>query len=296
MIDMALKSMTGFGRGDARAKGVRAHVELSSVNRKTLDIRISLPRFASSLESRVVKEIRKCFSRGHITGTVDVSTDKGTHRTIVVDEAAAASYLSALRKTGRKLKLQDDLSLRNLLQFPDVVKVERPETDADSLFPVVSKALRTALKALSNMRAVEGEALTKDLAHRMEMLGNRLAQIEKLRPKVAAAYKSALLARLTKVGVKVASNDPLLLKELAVFADKADIAEEMTRLASHLAQADKLLLSAKPAGRTLDFLSQEMFREINTIGSKANNARIAKHVVLFKTELERVREQSQNVE
>ncbi len=293
---MALKSMTGFGRGEAASRGLRVEIELSSVNRKQLDVRVNLPRALGALESRIFKEIGKSFSRGCVTGSVTVAASSGSHRKAQVDHELAADYIVDLRKTAAELGLQDDLSARAILQLPEVVRVGHPEADATTVGPVVSKALKQALADLTVMRKKEGQALRDDIAHRLELMRSRLDRIAKMSPKVVARYRKALMERLSNSRIEISKKDPDLIKGLALFADRSDISEEVTRLDSHLKQAFGLLSSSKPVGRTLDFLAQEMFREINTIGSKANDAGISRHVVSFKTELERTREQAQNVE
>jgi uncharacterized protein (TIGR00255 family) len=183
-----------------------------------------------------------------------------------------------------------------LLDLPDVVHWGAAEEDSESAWAVIARALEGALEALAAMRAAEGQALAADLRRRLERLAAHLARVRALSPHVATRYRRALLDRLAQAGLTAEARDPVIVKEIAVFAERSDITEEITRLDSHLRQAAGLLKSRDPVGRTLDFLAQEMFREINTIGSKANDVRITRVVIQFKTELERVREQVQNLE
>jgi len=294
---MALKSMTGFGRGQANGRGLRVEVELSSINRKQLDIRINFPRNLSALESHVARLIGKSISRGCVTGAISVRSSKTAARgSIHVNEEGAEAFVSALRKAAHKLGLKDDLSAQTLLQLPDVVKIVHPEIGAEATWPVVTKAIAKAITSLTAMRKREGLALEKDMRLRLKQLCARVNRIAGRAPKVAANYRKTLLARLKEAGVTMDSRDPELLKKLALFADRCDIAEEITRLNSHMDQAAKLLSKTTPVGRTLDFLAQEMFREIIAIGSKANDTGISRQVIAFKAELERIREQVQNVE
>lgn len=293
---MALKSMTGFGRGESAAGGLRAEVELSSVNRKQLDVQVNLPRGLAVLESKITQDVGKAFSRGCITVSVRLAGSGGAQETLSVDEPLAAACVSALRRVAKKLKLKDDLSAQVLTRLPDVIKTRQPEVGADVVWPVARAAIGKAMISLAKMRAAEGVKLQKDISARLKLLRDLRGQIGVYSGSVTAKYREALLGRLKAAGFDLAADDPQMRKELAVFADRCDISEELTRLESHFAQASKLLGSSQPVGRPLDFLIQEMFREITTIGSKANDADISRHVVMFKTELERMREQVQNVE
>jgi uncharacterized protein (TIGR00255 family) len=294
---MALHSMTGYGRGDAFSKGMSVEVELSSVNRKQLEVRLNLPRSLASLESRMVERIQESLSRGQVTGGVVVRISEGLRqKSLRVDRHLALAYVNELRRTARALKLTDDLSASLLIGLPEVVSYSGADQDAEHVWPVLQKALRAAIKQLLAMREREGGSLALDLQRRFAKLEGHLDHIRREAPEVTRRYRLALQARLKQAGATLSADDPALLKELAIFADKSDISEEITRLDSHFKQAYGLLKSAEPAGRTLDFLAQEMFREINTIGSKANEVRITNQVIRFKTELERIREQVQNIE
>jgi uncharacterized protein (TIGR00255 family) len=296
-MTMALRSMTGYGRGAAAARGIRVETELNSVNRKQLEVRLNLPRPLVSLESRMVELIQESVSRGQVSGGVVVRVaGRMHHKSLRVDRELAGAYLAELRRTARGLRLTDDLSASLLLQLPEVVTYCGADQDAAYVWPVLRKSLREAIRQLVAMREREGAALANDLRRRFRKLEAHLDAVRREAPLVTRKYRQALRARLREAGVPVVANDPLLLKELALFADKSDVSEEITRLGSHLKQAYGLLKSAEPAGRTLDFLAQEMFREINTIGSKANEVRITNEVIRFKTELERIREQVQNIE
>lgn len=294
---MRLRSMTGYGRGEASSKGTRVVVELSTVNRKQLDVQINLPRGLAVLDARVTEEVQGAVSRGRINGEiVVVHGERPLQESIQVNEELAAAYVKAIRGAADKLNLQDDLSVSNLLTLPNVVRFENPKVDPDEVWPVIVRALRQALKALVAMREQEGKALGADLEARLAALEANLVHVKARAPKVAETYRKGLFQRLKEAGVSVADADDRLLREVALFADRADICEELSRLESHLVQARKLMKGKSTTGKSLDFLAQEMFREINTIGSKANDSGIAQRVVLCKTELERFREQVQNVE
>lgn len=294
---MALSSMTGYGRGDAVREGIGATVELSSVNRKQLEIKISLPRSLTVLESRVAERVQERLSRGFVSGTVTVrSTPAARRRALRVDDELAGATVRKLRAAASRLGLRDDLGAALLLSLPDVVHWGAAEEDSEAAWPAVAKALDGALAALAAMRRREGRALEADLRARCGRLRGFVERIRDEAPHVAPRYRRQLLARLSAAGLEVEARDPQVLKEIVLFAERSDISEEITRLDSHLRQGDGLLRTRAPVGRTLDFLAQEMFREINTIGSKANDVRITRQVIQFKTELERIREQVQNVE
>lgn len=294
---MSLRSMTGYGRGEAAARGIRVEVELNSVNRKQFEVRLNLPRTLVPLESRMVELIQLSISRGQVSGGVAVhAADSLKRKSFKIDSILAASYISELRRTSKALKLNDNLSAGLLLDLPGVVTHCGAVDDADYVWPVLEKALRMAVRQLVDMRLREGASLGKDLSRRVKTLELSLGEIRTLAPDVTRRYREALVKRLGQAGLGLDPHDPLLIRELTVFADRSDISEEITRLDSHLEQARGLMKSAEPAGRTLDFLAQEMFREINTIGSKANEVQITRQVIEFKTELERIREQVQNIE
>ena len=294
---MSVSSMTGFGRGEAHGRGIKVVAELSVVNRKQFDCHVSLPRELASLEARVHELLHAAIRRGHVKGSVDVAaTASGATAGLDVDLVLARKRVAALRQVAQKLNLPDDLTISKLLDWHDVVKVATPLQDADKLQPLVEQAVRAALVNVEVMRRREGLALAKDLTTRFGRLQKLAATIRQRAPQVVKAYRKTLAARLAVIHNGAKPEPQLLARELALFADRCDISEELTRLESHFAQAAGLLTGKESCGRTLDFLCQEFFREINTIGSKANDAKIARLVVAFKSELEAVREQAQNIE
>ncbi len=291
---MSTTSMTGFGRGEAREGGVSVTVELSTVNRKQFDCHVSLPREIAVLEPQVQTLLQKFIRRGDVKGSVTLSLGAASEMT--VDLPLAEARLAALRDAAKKLGLRDDLSASTLFQIPDAVRFAPPAIDAQSLWPLVSSALEIAAKSLVAMRRREGRVLAKDLSARLARLGEIRGTIVRRAAVSPAAYRDKLAQRLEKLADGVPADPELLARELVVFADRTDVTEEQTRLGSHLDQAERLMKSREPAGRALDFLCQEMLREINTTGSKACDAEIAAAVVEFKSLLETFREQVQNVE
>ena len=290
--------MTGRGAAAAAGRLARVEVELSSVNRKQLDVDVGLPRFLAAHESRVLETVQSRLSRGRVTGEIRVTWAEAAQAAgAKVDLGLARATVGALRAAAKKLDLPDDLKASDLLALPGLVAFEHGKRDLEALWPTVRQALEAALAKLQAMRKKEGAALGRDLRMRLGILRKLASEIAARAPGVVAAYRANLLKRIAAAlpGSDLAA-DERLLKEVALFADKADVAEELVRLDSHFRQADDLLKRGGVVGRALDFLVQEMGREINTIGSKANDGEIARRVVAAKAELERFREQVQNVE
>jgi uncharacterized protein (TIGR00255 family) len=290
-----LKSMTGFGAGCAKAGGVSVCIELSSVNRKQFDVSLRLPPAAAGFEAQAQKVLKEAVSRGRITGNVQIESPDGGGG-VQLDMKKAAAAVRQLRAAAKMLKLDDRLSAEALLRIPDLFQNDAAAAETDEIFQTLEKALRAALKKLDAMRAREGKALEADFRERLKTLDAVLDEIRMLAPAVVSKVRKKLFQGLEKCGIENIEKDERILREIALFGEKADISEEITRLKSHLQQFRGLMRSPEPAGRPLDFLAQELFREINTIGSKANDLEITKQVVAFKTELERIREQVQNVE
>ena len=295
---MAIVSMTGFGRGEAAAGGVKIVVELSTVNRKQFDCNFSMPRELVSLESKLHALVHAQVTRGYVKGLVSVTASGGESGAAgLLNLQQIEAQLSALRAAAAKLGLADDLTAASLLRLPDVLRPKVLPDDPQEAWPLIARATEAALASLAEMRRREGEALEKDLSKRFGALERLSRKIVRLAPAVPKAYKAVLekrLAELTGPGTVV---DPALVaREVAAFADRCDVSEELTRLASHFQQVAKALATGRACGRTLDFLCQELFREINTTGSKANEAEISRLVIDFKAGLEAAREQVQNVE
>lgn len=295
---MGLTSMTGRGAAAAAGRLARVEVELSSVNRKQLDVDVGLPRFLAAYESRVLELVQSRLGRGRVTGEIRVTWAEAAQAAgAKIDLGLARAAVGALRAAAKKLDLPDDLKASALLSLPGLVALEHGERDLEALWPTVRQALETALAKLQAMRKKEGAALGRDLRARLGTLRKLAQEIAARAPGVAETYRANLLKRIAAAlpGSDLAA-DERLLKEVALFADKADVVEELVRLDSHFRQAEDALKTGGVVGRALDFLVQEMGREINTIGSKANDAEIARRVVAAKAELERFREQVQNVE
>jgi len=271
-------------------------VEVSSVNRKQLDVRVNLPRGLGHCESLVQSPIQAVLSRGQVNVSVQVRAAGGAAAGFRIDRAAAAAGWRELRALAALLKCAQPVTLAQVLQLPNVIRAEDPLENPAAVEGLLLQALRAALIRHGRLRAREGRALARDLRGRLVRVRRALSVIRTAAPGVTERYRRNLLERLARAGVGGAAEDPSIAREIALFADRCDIAEEITRLDSHLNQAVRSLSAREPVGRSLDFLVQEMFREINTIGSKANDLAIAQQVIGIKTELERIREQVQNIE
>jgi uncharacterized protein (TIGR00255 family) len=271
-------------------------VEVSSVNRKQFDLRLAMSKSLAALEPQITELVHKEISRGSITVAVNlVDSDPVKAGSIRVDSELARAYLKQIRKIAAGLGLKDDLTAKSLLSLPGVVE-HAPVREGAAVWPIIKKALVQALKRFNSMRLAEGKAIAGDFAARLDRLETFLLAVKKEAPAITSAYRESLVGRLKKAGIETGEGGNRLMQEIAMFAERSDISEEIVRLESHMKQAGKMLVSAQPVGRSLDFLCQEMFREINTIGSKANSVEISRHVIAFKSELESVREQVQNVE
>ncbi len=294
---MKTRSMTGFGRGAAHADGIEADVEVTSVNRRQLDAHINLPRELAGLEPRIRSELGTSFRRGRVTVSVRITLSAAACRTAIqVNEDMARAGIEAVRAAAERLGLPDDLRASWLLRVPGWVTMEPAGHDTEAAWCAVEPALKKALRACGRMRLAEGKALGTEIERLLSGLTGRMERIGKRAPAVPLRYQRRLKAALKDIGAAALPEDGRLAREVALMADRCDIREELTRLESHLDQAKKCLRKAEPCGRTLDFLAQEMGREINTLGAKAGDAKISLEVVSFKAELEQLREQVQNIE
>ena len=290
---MSTLSMTGFGRGSAEAGGFRAEAELSSVNRKQFDCALSLPAGLSALEDSCRRIVASSLSRGHALLVVRVEAREGA---VAVDESLVRRRMAQLRAVAAAAGVPADLSLSDLARMPDILAAVSQFPDPEAARPAVEAAVSAAVESHRAMREREGRALRADLEARIGKLRAVRDRIASRAPLVPAAARDALARRVAELGSPLAPDDPALAREIALFADKCDVSEELTRLAAHFDHALALFDSPEPSGRKLDFLAQEMHRESNTIGSKANDAAIAAAVIEAKALVETFREQVQNIE
>jgi uncharacterized protein (TIGR00255 family) len=293
-----MKSMTGYGRGDCSQDGFKITVELSSVNRKQTEISVNLPREMEMLEAPIRDIINRYVARGRLT--VRVTLHAGASRQSArmhLNVPLAKAYARELSRLSRQLHLPGPVTLDHLARAPGVFQTDEQIAEEEDFWPAVEKSLKKALVAMVEMREREGAHLKKDLEQRITIMRRAVDQIRKHTPGVAKRYREQLLDRIKTAGLEAPGiEDDRLLKEVVYFADRSDISEELTRLQSHFKQFDECRNSKEPVGRMLDFLAQEMNREANTIGSKANDSLISREVVTLKAELEKFREQAQNVE
>jgi uncharacterized protein (TIGR00255 family) len=298
ILDGHMKSMTGYGRGECAQDGFKVTVELSSVNRKQSEISVVLPRELEVLEAQIRDVVNRSIARGRLTVRVALHTaEDRTSSQVRLNVPLAKAYVHELNRLAKDLKLTGPITLDLLARVPGVLQTDEEMADAEDFWPAVEKALQQALGTLLKMREREGSHLAKDLTARIGIMRKSTTQVRKQSPEVQKRYRESLISRIKSAGVGApGEDDERLLKEIVYFADRSDISEELTRLQSHFQQFDDCLNSKEPVGRTLDFLAQEMNREINTIGSKANDSLISRAVVTLKTELEKFREQAQNVE
>jgi len=288
--------MTGYGRGEADHAGTKISVELNSVNRKQSDIVINLPRDLAMLEPRIRQTINEKISRGRLNVMIGLQENANGAGALALDTALARSYHEAMLTLQKELSAPGEITIGTILQAPGVMRSPEHSVNADDAWPVVQRALNTALGDLVKMREREGKHLAKDLIHRLKTLRKEIKEVRALYPDVVKKYRAVLRERLEKAGLDLALDDERLLKEVTIFADRSDISEELTRLESHLRQFAHHLRKNEPVGRTLEFITQEIFRELNTLWAKSNDADISQHVVACKSELEKIREQIQNLE
>jgi uncharacterized protein (TIGR00255 family) len=288
--------MTGYGRGETDHAGTKFSVELNSVNRKQSDVVVNLPRDLLELEPRIRQTINESISRGRTNATISSHSGANGARNLALNTELARSYHEAMRGLQKELNAPGEITITTILQAPGVMRFPEEALNPEDAWPAVECALRAALADLIKMREREGKHLAKDLIHRLKAIRKKLKEIRALHPEVVKRYRAALLDRIQKAGLPLPSDDERVLKEVTFFADRADVSEELTRLDSHLAQFAHHLRSKEPVGRKLEFIIQEIFRELNTLGAKANDAAISQRVIACKADLEKIREQVQNLE
>lgn len=293
-----MKSMTGYGRGECSENGLKITTEVSSVNRRQAEVNVYLPRELEPLELQVRDEVNKRIARGRLT--VKIALHAGEtfcSGRVQVNIPLAREYALQMGKLARELALPDPISLDLLLRAPGVLRTEEELPDTESIWPVVQKSLLAGLDALVKMRQREGKHLAADLQARLAEMRKSVAQIRVRAPEMVKRYQEQLRKRIRNAGLDLPGlDDDRLAKEVIYFADRSDISEELTRLDSHFKQFAGSLKSPEPVGRMLDFLAQEINREVNTIGSKTTDSLISREVVKLKAELEKIREQVQNIE
>jgi uncharacterized protein (TIGR00255 family) len=291
-----MHSMTGFGRGSATADEGTATVEISCVNRKQAEVVIQSARELAELEPKIRKAVLNTISRGRIQISIQFERPPADAAPVRVDLRLVDALEEAFEKisTHRGRKIAPDAS--DFLRTPGIIRIEDGGISAEAAWSPVERALEVAIGQVLDMRKAEGDDLARDLSARLDVLDKTATAIATLAPGRPERYRDQLFKRLRDAGLELDLQDDRVLRELSVFADRCDVSEEITRLDSHFRKFRDYMAGEEPAGRPLDFLCQEIHREFNTIGSKASDAAIAQHVVEAKTELEKIREQVQNVE
>lgn len=289
-------SMTGYGKGSASGDGREMTVELKSVNHRYLDVGMRLPRHLSFLEDPIRSALTARLSRGHIDVFVNYRNLRSDARSVEIDTALLTAFVAAAKRANESLNLSDDLSLTAALRLPDVSNVREADEDTSAVLSLLASAINSAIDALAAMRGQEGDRLRVYLISCTNTIESLTEQIALRAPLVIAEYRVKLDERIQALLGNVEIDRARLATEVALFADKASIDEEISRLRSHISQMRALFDDTEPSGRKLDFVVQEMNREFNTIGSKANDGELTKLVLTGKAEIEKIREQVQNIE
>ena len=290
--------MTGFGRGEYATSVLIARVELSSINRKQAEVIVQMPRIYSELEAEIRKLALEKISRGRLTINIQLEPATDASAELKIDTNKVLALQAEIKRLNALPEADLDLKLTpaDILRFPDILTTNDNTVDIETAKEAILPALTAGLESFMTMRASEGGHLKQDTLDRLSELEEEAKQIAVYSPTVLKKYRENLHKRLQESGLEIDLTDDRILKEIGLFAEKCDISEELTRLDSHFIKFREYLDSDQPAGRSLDFLCQELYREFNTIGSKANDAQLAQHVVNSKTQLEKIREQIQNVE
>ena len=292
-----IKSMTGYGRGEACAEGRRFTVELKSVNNRYCEVILRQPRSLTQLEDKIRRQIQNKVTRGRIDGFITIEETGEVTPAVKVDKALALTYHKAMKELMADLAISDKISIKDLISLPNVISLEQTEDDVEAWYQAIQQATDQALEGLMSMRENEGQRLKTDILQRAKLIRQLvLGQVSERAPLVVQEHREKLMQRLAEWLENGTIEENRLAAEVAIFTDRADISEELVRLNSHLEQLAQILTEGGAVGRKLDFLVQEMNREVNTIGSKANDLIITNAVVNAKSELEKIREQVQNIE
>lgn len=291
-----VRSMTGFGRAQASVEGYNITVEIRSVNHRYFEFYAKMPRTYSFLEEKVKSLLSTGISRGKVECSIQLEATADESVVVTVNEPLAKGYVDAISEISEKFNLSNDLSALSVARFSDVLSITKAPVDEDLLWEKVSPVVQAALDGFVSMRETEGEKLSQDVLSRADIILENVSYIEERSPETVKLYSEKLLERMRNVLGDTQIDESRILTEAAVYADKVAVAEETVRLRSHIDQLRSMLKSSEAIGRKLDFLVQEINREANTIGSKAQDVDIARRVIDIKAEVEKIREQIQNIE
>ena len=291
-----IKSMTGFGAGDAETADFKVHIEVKAVNQRFLETNYHMPYSMNMFENQLTKKIKEYASRGKLDINIRFQDLRDKAVIVKVDKGLVAAYGQALQEISSQLELSAPVTAAQIASYPDVLKLNEENADLEAAQPVLMQAMEQALESFVAMREAEGQNIQRDLLARIGTLENFVGELEKLAPEIVAAYRQRLENLLKEYLAKEDIEESRLIQEVALFTDKVNYTEETVRLRSHFDQFRQIITAGEPVGRKLDFLIQEMNREINTVASKANSAGAAQFVVDVKSEIEKIREQIQNIE
>ena len=291
-----IKSMTGFGAGDAETADFKVHIEIKAVNQRFLETNYHMPYSMNMFENQLTKKIKEYASRGKLDINIRFQDLRDKAVTVKVDKGLVAAYGQALQEISSQLELSAPVTAAQIASYPDVLKLNEENADLEAAQPVLMQAMEQALESFVAMREAEGQNIQRDLLVRIGTLENFVGELEKLAPEIVAAYRQRLENLLREYLAKEDIEESRIIQEVALFTDKVNYTEETVRLRSHFDQFRQIITAGEPVGRKLDFLIQEMNREINTVASKANSAGAAQFVVDVKSEIEKIREQIQNIE
>lgn len=291
-----MNSMTGYGKFVVTEQDRQVTVEMKSVNNRYLEINCRIPKALSAVEDAVKRTVKKYLRRGSVDVFFSYENNSAQGKKLTVDEVLASAYVDAAKSLALEYDIENSFTVTDLLRTNDVVKIDVEDDDEGLLKELVEKCAEGAVKELNRMRGVEGATIRDDLNKLIENIDSALTKAEKRAPMVVEDYSVRLRARIEELLNGVPTDEARLMNEVAFFADKADVNEEISRLHSHIAQFRAALDSSDPQGRNLDFLSQEIGREINTMGSKSNDTELTNLVIYMKNELEKIKEQIRNVE
>ncbi|MDP2891578.1 MAG: YicC/YloC family endoribonuclease [Bacillota bacterium] len=288
--------MSGFGSNRCEREGYEIAVEIKTVNHRYFDFNVRMPKNLAKFEDDIKKCIQKRISRGRVDVFINFANRHPGAKNVILDEVLLDAYLTRLHMMARRRKLKNDISVMQLARLPEIIAVEEEHEDENFLRKLVIEAVDGALDGVVKMREMEGQALCGDILSRMDSVSKLADAINGRAGRVLEEYAVKLRARLSELLKDIAVDDTRLAAEAAIYADRCDITEEVIRLKSHIAQTKKLLILQEPQGRKVDFLAQEMHREVNTMGSKSLDTEIATAVIEAKAEIEKIREQAQNLE
>ncbi len=291
-----IKSMTGYGSAKGASGDIDISVEVKSVNNRYLDCTIKMPRVYAAMEEALKAAVTRAISRGKVDVYVSIDTSKADTVSVRINKPVADAYVSALEELVKQYGLKNAVTASELSRFPEVLVLEKSETDIEALADGVRAVLEQALDGLNEMREREGKNLSDDILRRLEAIGRLTSEAEACSPRSVEEYRTRLETKMAEVLENKDIDETRILMEAAIFADRVSVNEETVRLKSHIEQLRQMLQSRTPVGRKLDFLIQELNREANTIGSKGNDAEMARIVVDLKAEIEKIREQAQNIE